>query len=1255
MSSFFRHLGTVQRQRSLDRSKKNIEFTGTPDTQAETPENDFYEDPHHTHNFVATTDENNPVFSPIGHTSVNLGLDYDAEGTINATDRALNAEAPIKTTTPVADKSSKRHVFNALRAIAKSPTKQERNYSTKKEFISALRGFAVSPTKEEKVVVSQDQTVSPRNDGVPEVRAVHPFDDSVDFSDNFHNSMQTPTKKESLADETPFKTPDANNDVSTGSFSPETKEIFDLNSAMDGLRNNVLDIFKNASDDDDKSHSGAKVMNDYRVAVGDYREAIMEFESEMSQATHHSANSTTKIESIFQQIEHPLSAIKKPKETIDSYTTEQLAVAQKRLEASNVRTGTGDAPIFENEHQSVEAFNNHSDLDNTFVTAGHPLSAIKKPKETIDSYTTEHLAVTQKRSETSNVRTGIDDAPMFENEHQSVGVFDNHSDMDNTFITAGEFSLKDEGIVSDARIQSSGNGCFEVSRPSNDCPVSTELTADSLKQASCTRSLISHFEKKAAFNFPSVTKFDALPNVEDRAQTKNISNKLSIDTNVIPQVKEAPEDSPCMSTYTNTGLKAPSAAWANKQKFSFKLPDISPEKTISSASGKDTESVASSVFTDKIRNLSLNNLLDEAAKTTAVEKISTVLSRNQKETIAANNVPIHTATIVPKESVPDSPASPNLLDKAVDMLVESNVNVHKEHNVSTDCLTLVLPARDNNVLPNPVVEATDDKISKPRAFPLPQDGPDSKTLALLDKYSSPTSHNVQETQQSKGLPPRPPRRNQSGVIADLLKLNLGTSLTKEILESLNRANNAPMGVPNIGIQHIYTSHHDRDDCSEVSSLGNASTLSSAALSTLSAMARRNPLAPIENIIRDFQRVQNTQAPMSSDEVDYDSSEEPETANVNLTKDKSTQRSAFGSPFHTEDIADPPIRLNPPKVDSQKGRRDRVVHRKIVDKKEIPALAPGVLNDFEKLQEHLKITSEENKVITRLNKKVDHSRDNMQNEKLMNHFEQIEQLKMKSQTLGKDPNAKVTKLGRNFKNLSRYSRTSANLPRTRLSHNVESGTSNDWFNEAFLTRSTGEKNKNEPFSSLLKKERSTADIDQIERKKQIYEDRKEETNQGKETGDLDAIMSVSSKKKKKKHVLKKMTKMMRRKKKSKKDDEGSIGISSIGISSVASMSTVDGGKKKNRFKFLPSLRRKSKRGQDQNSSAAKCDTSRMFEEARENENGAINENFIINNMEMMEIEDLDDDILDESSASESDNRSLASGASDILPSAYVTLS
>ena len=110
-------------------------------------------------------------------------------------------------------------------------------------------------------------------------------------------------------------------------------------------------------------------------------------------------------------------------------------------------------------------------------------------------------------------------------------------------------------------------------------------------------------------------------------------------------------------------------------------------------------------------------------------------------------------------------------------------------------------------------------------------------------------------------------------------------------------------------------------------------------------------------------------------------------------------------------------------------------------------------------------------------------------------------------------------------------------------------------------------------------------------------------------------------------------MIRRKKKSNKDDEGSIGIASV----TSSLNTTeDGGKKKHRFKFLSSLRRKNKSDVLGQNTSEKNDTSQIFEE----EVGDISENFIIDTMGM-EIEDLDDDELDESSAAESEKRSIES--------------
>ena len=102
--------------------------------------------------------------------------------------------------------------------------------------------------------------------------------------------------------------------------------------------------------------------------------------------------------------------------------------------------------------------------------------------------------------------------------------------------------------------------------------------------------------------------------------------------------------------------------------------------------------------------------------------------------------------------------------------------------------------------------------------------------------------------------------NDSKILTDVLKLNLGPALTKEIMQSLVSRTDNDNGDEKLGINHINIDI-EHDDHSEVSSLGTtASIFSNAALSTLSALARSNPTESIDNIIRGFNRLQRWQSP-----------------------------------------------------------------------------------------------------------------------------------------------------------------------------------------------------------------------------------------------------------------------------------------------------------------------------------------------------------------------------------------------------------
>lgn len=284
-----------------------------------------------------------------------------------------------------------------------------------------------------------------------------------------------------------------------------------------------------------------------------------------------------------------------------------------------------------------------------------------------------------------------------------------------------------------------------------------------------------------------------------------------------------------------------------------------------------------------------------------------------------------------------------------------------------------------------------------------------------------------------------------------------------------------------------------------------------------------------------------------------------------------------------------IVLGPSKLDSQKGRRRE---KKLKDK---PAVTSGVFDEFERLQQQLKLVEKENKAISESKMNLDLECDHMENDKLMHRFQQIE--KMESQRRWKEEQRK-----KNLRNRSCH-----------LAQIIPKGSganTNDWFVD--FNANANEVNMNEPFSSLLDSQKTATDVTLIERKKKIYED-KEADNEDNVTCN-ESKSSIGKKKNGKKKVFTKVAKLMRRKKKSGNEDEGSFGIASI--CSSMNTGTTDGAnsKKKKRFKFLSSLRRKNRKGGNQDSASLKMDSSQIFEEEPEDDG---KESFVIDNVGMME--------------------------------------
>jgi len=726
------------------------------------------------------------------------------------------------------------------------------------------------------------------------------------------------------------------------------------------------------------------------------------------------------------------------------------------------------------------------------------------------------------------------------------------------------------------------------------------------------------------------------------------ANRLDLINRETPNAK----DNSFGSTNANAGTKSPDF----QEKFAMfqsDLPDISPAKSdVTSVYGG--ASVASTVVTEKTSTITGSYLVSPKLHKNAI--------KNDDEAYA--NIAL----------------SPNLLDKAVDTFVcdsnSSNATCTENEGTFSNEEEVAFKASENKSVlsPNLLDKAsgiksklgtsnvkTSDKLKKGASLNLLDDAGKEKIYHNLQ--STPTQSTTQQRKcvhhsmhkgaattsylpykfETKRKPPAvtgnlnrsPTQENQnlsaigsdSKILNDVIKLNLGPALTNEIMQSLVSGPNIENGGANIGINQINIDV-DHDNHSEVSSLGtSASILSNAALSSLSALARSNPNESIENIIRGFNRLQRLQSPKNFNEVQNTSPLLFPSSQEN-TSIPTPNRVTFGrSPFHQTGGQNQKIKLQPSKVDIRRDRRQPDVQRASI-KKEVPAVALDVFNDFERLQQQIEKAGRQTRVMDIANEKAERIRDEQKHETLMNQFEHIEKLENK-----RNWDAVTT-----IESLDCHRGPVIVPAATPLKSNL--GTANDWFVKFDTTNVNGH-NTDEPFSSLLRSDKTLLDESLIEEKKRFYAGSEEQV------GILDDIgiddgeeKEESRKKKKKKKVLKKMARMMGRMKKSKKDDEGSIGIAS-----VTSLNNADDTvRKKHKFKFLSSLKRR--KNKKTNNKVEQGNSSHFFE----GENEQVSENNIIDAMDLMDSLDLDD--LDESiTTDDSDASSHVSKSSH----AYATLS
>jgi len=1213
-------------------------------------------------------------------------MDYEAEA---ETETDVNGTTRTHNLTPLAEKSSKRRMFEALRAIARTPEKEdkEQNYTThtKKDFMSALRGFAATPVKKIKLAkvagasagLDVDfRTDCPKTDDAIAIVIESSLDSTsintpIKNDDSFLSThARTPEKyspkyeSESMTEieeigidavATPGKTSadlgrkQEQGEINTFDFdrseslSPDTKEIMRLNSALEDIKSKLYDGF-----DESDTANTSKALDDYRAAVEDYRIASQEFESEMSQTTTKPSNPTEGICDEFPSSDVPSPVVKSDNSLSYSDDSQTLPVAEQDVTDDHLPlvSSPGGDPLCSSGESSVD----QNAIDSRRVIPSPEMKLAAFPEisltETEDTKTTRDSSFELHKGDASSSA-------------KNISLVDSLVPLDRAHSPDSNLSksppVRSMGTAKSPQTQGSLLGSTNVSTGSNSLtleekfamfnsnlpdisPAKSEFTSV-YGGASVASTVVT--QKRSAFaSSNSLLGAKSTSEYADRELSSPESKFSSSNVMGAPNTETTnANETPFGSAYANTGSKSLTL----QEKFAMfqsNLPDISPAKSeFTSVYGG--ASAASTVVTQKTSVITASYLVSPNVIKETIERPmdsneeyeNYAMSPNLLDKAMCNSAPELNDPSAPgtnststlsdeKQRSLDSGAqekvpSPNLLDKASgfasklkigDMFKKGsysnlwNDEVRNLHTTPTKCNTSKREVARKSI---------HDRNNTATSSYLPSKYEGQRHSASYEEMEYSPARGKQDLQAIGG---------DSEVLDNVMKLNLGPALTKEIMQSIlsgsNQENRGGLGINHINIDV------DHDDHSEVSSLGTTSILSNAALSTLSALARSNPNESIENLIRDFNRMQTMQ--LSETSNDSNTSPLPSSSQDNSLL-PTTKKAAFGSPFYQAGMQSRAVKLQPPRADVRRGRRRWDVQGKRT-KEEVPAVAPDVLNAFEKLQEQIEKVKRESRFMEIANKQVERVYDEQQNEKLMNQFEHIEKLECQRRWDA------VKTAGSSDSNHVPILVAKGTPPKTNT------GPTNDWFVE--FDTSTNSPDSNEPFSSLLHSDETPADDILIETKKKIYEANEENSKV------IDDACNGSDeksklKKKRKKKVLKKMANIMKRKK-STRDDEGSIGIAS-----VTSMNTAeDAAKKKNKFKFLSTLRRKNKKSNIK-VEGEKCDSARLFEEE---EDGHVSENIIIDAMDMMDSLDIDySDDLDESFDSDASSHISKSSC------AYATLS
>jgi hypothetical protein len=1105
-SSFSQHDESTGRFQVTGRYKKNVDFTGTPETQPETPDSNFDIDSSssvkrsrdvYSFSHAKQLDTPHFVFSPIGHSSINLQRDYDAETETDVGMDLYEGGGHLGDLTPVAEKSSKRRMIEALRAIARTPEKNSIDaYNTKKDFLSALRGVATTPVKNERVTSVMEVHACTPDDGGPLAGGTS-MDISCTSEETSHVDRGHSDKRLSFDNtigmHTPFKVPDplscsSNlNDTnivqdrysptqiseSTNPSSPFNDQSFSTSYSTFTNSKELLTPSAKSSKDhfaldltvDEKVAGSSHALDNYWAAEKDYREALQDFENEFAKASYSTPCAKFGMESRdVQNVSLSVDGFddgtysekwNSPSPFHGKLSSDRDDSTQER--AQELVQDTDDIHLSVQNYSTVygDEKPNGEDGDDP-----HMLVQTDPTRPDDEQATQEDTTVAVRPSKDGSLEDKDD---YMQQELQDLSVEDTSSILCPTSENASE------GCMNDIRQTSfQGDTCTLI--PAREVSINDFETTST----EVTKDVVEKVKNDTIYDLTQIPSLDINTSLSEKNFQLKSDSPLSHhqrtmtqsinDVGFLKELKEketvADINASFASVDVNVGSKTPSESFSKRQKFIFKvdLPDVSPAKCDESVSV--TISVASSVVTQKMSSTAASYLVssdfipDRMSRMAHIPK-NTLTS--EKSDMSPNL--LDKATL-PGDLETNSQAgnnsldnfiesrnsySPNLLDKAIltakekgSQLVSDTYPIEPSESSSTSCI------QNSTRVSMSIHEQRSEDIQN--------------TIDVTEiKSSELVKSQLNNANQKNELPEN---IQVSRILSDAVKLNLGPILTKEILQSLLSAQNKENGCPVLGINHINIDP-ESDDHSDISSLGTGSMFSSTPFSTFNAWIKNQSQERIENIFHDFNQSSQEHSVVEMKEQSVLASPTGEDSNP-------LQHSNVTDAFSKPGAKKISFKLQPPRGDTQRSRRKGEM-RKIEEDGDLPAVDSHVMNDFDRLQQQLMSSKLENRSILAANRQMERECDALQNEKLMNQFEQIQKLECQRRWNTAKKNEVVRISDNVFHSPPRNSSVLS---------------SNDWFVDTDAPMQ-GE-DTNEVFSSLLCTNPTNDAADAIVEKKKRYE-------------------------------------------------------------------------------------------------------------------------------------------------------------------------